>query len=195
MNKISAELRQIAVSVRAFGFLFRQPSLSLAASNLLHLANEFEPEYQEDVRRIMEKGLPPVQSRSDVIKSNYLLEDADIFITMSVKFYDENDRPVELPDTLETQANLVNAQQHRMTALIVWPDVDMLVEYDPIDRRSDTSQSHGPGGQFVHPDDVGAANLDDVMTAAGPGSSVTNKKFKELAAMHGYQSKFLLDWY
>lgn len=186
MNRTSIELKRIAVSVSAFG----RPSLSLAASTLLRLANEFEPEYQEDVHRIMERGLPPVESRSGIIKSNYPLESADIFISFPVKFYDENDKPAELPDTLETQQQLVNGKRSRAHALIVWPDIDMLAEYDAFDGRTDTSQTHG-----VHPDEVGAENIRDVMAAMGPGSLITNAEFKQIAKLHGYQTSFLFDSY
>jgi hypothetical protein len=192
MNK-STGLRQIAISVRAFGFLFKQPSLSLAASNLLRLADEFEPEYQEDVRRIMEKGLPPAQSGSGIIKSNYLLEDADIYFSISTKFYDVNDRPVELPDTIETQQKLIK-EPHRVSALIIWPDIDILAEYDS-SGDADTSQSHGGPAGHTWPDEIGVKNFDDVMAAAGPGSLVTNARFKELAASHDYQTPFMFDWY
>jgi len=141
----------------------------------------------------MEQGLPRGDN-SPLIKSNYLLENADVFITFPVKFYDNNDRPAELPDTTATQQQLMDARRSRPSVLIVWPDVDMLVEYDVVDGRADTSDSHGGESGHVWPDEVGVGNIQDVMAAMGPGSLVTNAKFKELAALHGYRTQFMLDY-
>lgn len=184
-SQISSELRRIAAKIDAS----RQPSLSLVMAALKRLADEFEPEYQEDVRRIMEKGLPPLESKSSIIKSNYPLENADIFFSTSVKFYDMNDRPMELPDTIETQQQLIK-KPHRKLALIIWGDIDILAEYDP-DGQSDTSSSHG---EDVSPDELGIRDVSSLMAAAGPGSLVTNAEFKNLAEKHGYNTKFMLDY-
>jgi len=185
-SRVSAELRRIAVGID----VSKNPSLSLVLAALKRVADELEPEFVQDVHGIMEKGLPRGNS-SPLIKSNYLLENADIFITFPVKFYDENDKPTELPDTMETQQQLMNAGHSRPSVLVVWPDVDILIQYDIFDGRADTSQSHGDD---VWPNDVGANNIQDVMAAMGPGSLVTNSRFKELAALHGYQTAFMLEY-
>lgn len=142
-----------------------------------------------DVERMMNNGVPR-QSSSPMIKSNYALDQADIFISRSVKYYDHNEKPTELPDTIESQQKLEELQG-RTVALIVWPDIDMLVGYDYLG-TADTSSSHG--GDHVNPWDLDANNLQAVQAVMSPGSVITNAAFAKLAKLHGYNTTFLFDY-
>src|SRR5574338_1336916 len=91
-------------------------------NQLLKLADEFD-DYKKDVDIIMNKGLPPRQMEmgSEMILSNYKLADADIYFTFAIH---------ESKDTMAHQYDALAKRNRNCVALLIWPNYDMLVEYD-----------------------------------------------------------------
>lgn len=154
-NQIATRLRRIA----AFIDSREAPSRSAVLSVLRRVAEDLEPEFVQDVQRLMESGLPATYDAGDpsIIRSNYPLSDADIFITYPTGYGDH------------------------AVALVVFPDVDILIEFD----SHGHVMSHQSSGQLA-PEDVGVSDLASLKSAASPGSLMDPESFASVAKEHGY---------
>ncbi len=156
-----------------------------------------------DVHNLMEKGLPSRDYHGSVIKSNYPLSAADIYITYDVNEYrDPDDKRKVVPDDRNTQLLLSNPKQgQNPCVLLIWPDLDIKANFEAVmggggqmssaSHQLDENGKPKPDGQYFFPSDVGVKNFSEILSNASPGSLVTNAEFLRLCGEHGYSDRWI----
>lgn len=147
----------------------------------------------EDVDQLMKRGLPrDMGDESKLIKSNHPLHDADIYYTMDRGVWVEGLRmTLVAPDTPAAMEKLSHYKgASGAAALIVFGDMDFFIHYYRSDSGSEltagTEGSKADDGSFPSARDAIQGYSSRFSDLLGLGAAVTNAKFNQIAAQHGY---------
>ncbi len=192
---VSRVLCQIASKIEAS----ETPSLSALVKTLKRIAEQLDPpaspEEVYDVQRLMERGEFPNVYEADpsVIKSNYPLDKADVFFSYSTKFYDRYDRVRSIPDTIDSQMELMKSGDSTCLVLIAWDDVDFIMEYDHLgDKLSGQGHKYDASGKLVTDVWMQFADYSDATLSElqSHGALLTNAQMDARLREHKYSNHY-----
>lgn len=185
-SQIIISLRRIASKIQAS----KNPSISAVLYDLKKTAQEFEEQVIEDVHNLMERGLPRVyDGDSSVIKSNFSVENADIFLTYQISSEDGQ----SLHDTYRTQFTLSKNTVSNARALLVWPEADVLIDFDSYGSvKGSESHELDELGKIMPKlnarlgkSEIGVNSINQIKNHA---ILLTNEEFLNKQKEHGYSS-------